>query len=452
MNKLPSLIWFHNDMSPLGGAQREILTAIPAHKERWNITFVTLNAPQEVREFFIKHNIELITPTTPWINPKGGLNEILVKTGKTQLKAWKKLLNDVENNNLKNTLNDADAIFISASGSLEVLSIIPEHIPLHAFLIEMHRGVHDDVLHRELDGKLVRPLWLTKMMLFYHKKWDMRWHKKLWNRPNTSISSNTPTSARRLAKAHGWNVINNDFLAGNYPSRDDENRSGGVGVLWHSVDSKLWSTVPSSSELKTWEKFEYKPNGEYLITIGRASFMKASLDALKIAHNSKLPLVHIGGGNTDGLKKEAVKLSAELIVMPRISDEEIIALIRNATALIGIARGEGFGLTPIEAILVGTPALVVNEAGFTHTITDNENGRRLPWPTNNENMNSWKEAILTAKNEDNRVKWAKNGKKRIEERWVPIFQAEAIARAMKSLGVNVETRSEIKILLGLDPA
>ena len=101
---------------------------------------------------------------------------------------------------------------------------------------------------------------------------------------------------------------------------------------------------------------------------------------------------------------------------------------------------------------MGTPALVVNEAGFTHTITDNENGRRLPWPTNNENMNSWKEAILTAKNEDNRVKWAKNGKKRIEERWVPIFQAEAIARAMKSLGVNVETRSEIKILLGLDPA
>ena len=29
MEELPSLIWFHNDMSPLGGAQREILTTIP---------------------------------------------------------------------------------------------------------------------------------------------------------------------------------------------------------------------------------------------------------------------------------------------------------------------------------------------------------------------------------------------------------------------------------------
>jgi len=452
MKKLPSLIWFHNDMSPLGGAQREILTAIPSHKERWNITFVTLNAPQEVRDFFSGNNIELITPKIPWINPKGGLNEIIVKTGKTQLKEWKKLLNDVENNNLKKKLDDTDAVFISASGSLEVLSIIPNHIPLHAFLIEMHRGVHDDVLHRRLDGKLVRPLWLTKMMLFYHKKWDMKWHKKLWNRPNTSISSNTPTSARKLANAHGWNVIDNNFLAGDYPSRDKENRSGGVGVLWHSVNPKLWSNKPTSSELKAWKKFEYKPNEEYLITIGRASFMKASLEALKIAHNSKLTLVHIGGGNTADLKIEAEKLSAKLIIMPRISDEEIIALIRNATALIGIARGEGFGLTPIEAILVGTPALVVNEAGFTHTITDHENGRRLPWPTNETSMTSWKEAIIAAKNEDNRVKWANNGKKRIEERWAPIFQAEAIARAMKNLGVKVEIRPEILILPGLDPA
>ena len=112
MENLPSLIWFHNDMSPLGGAQREILTAIPKHKEKWNITFVTLNAPTEVRNFLKENNITLITPKKPWINPKGGLNEITAKTGKSQLKEWKYLVNDTENNNLKKSINDADAILL----------------------------------------------------------------------------------------------------------------------------------------------------------------------------------------------------------------------------------------------------------------------------------------------------------------------------------------------------
>ncbi len=451
MKKLPSLIWFHNDMSPLGGAQREILTSIPKHKEKWDITFVTLNAPSEVIDFFSVNNIKIIIPKNQWLNPRGRFNEITVKSGKSQLKEWKRLINN-EDNKLKEKLDNADAILISASGSLEVLSIIPEKVPLHAYLIEMHRGLHDDVLHRKLNGKPIRPLWLTKLMLFYHKKWDMKWHNILWNRPNTSISSNTPTSARKLAKAHNWNVIENKSLAGNYPSRDGENRSGGVGVLWPAVNTTLWSEKATKDELLAWENLKNKPQGEYLLTVGRASYMKASLDALRIANNSNIPLVHIGGGNTEELKKEAEKISAELIIMPRISNDEIIALIRNARALIAIAHGEGFGLTPIEAMLVGTPALVVNEAGFTHTVTDNKNGRRLPWPSNSKNIDKWKNAITQTKNNQKREEWSKNGKKRIEERWLPKFQAEALARAMKDLGVDVETNSKIKILPGLDPA
>lgn len=452
MQELPSLIWFHNDMSPLGGAQREILTTIPKHKEKWNITFVTLNAPKEVYEFLDENNIPLITPKKPWKIPTGGLNEITAKTGKSQLKEWKKLIEDIENNSLKDSLDNADAILISASGSLEMLSIIPDHIPLHAYLIEMHRGLHDDVLHRKLNGKPIRPLWLTKIMLSYHKHWDKKWHSVLWNRPNTSISSNTPTSARRLAKAHGWNMIENNYIAGNYPSRDEKNRPGGVGVLWPALNTDLWTIIPSSQEIRIWESFKQKPESEYLVTVGRASYMKASLDALKISNYCKLPLVHIGGGNTAELKKEAQKLSAELIIMPRITNEEIIALIRNATALIGIAHGEGFGLTPMEAILVGTPAIVVDEAGFTHTITDGFNGRKLPWPNSDKNLQEWADAIIMSKNKEIRNKWSNNGRLRIEERWTPKFQSEAVARAMKDLGVNVKINPKIKILPGLDPA
>ncbi|MED5485707.1 MAG: hypothetical protein VYE59_03740, partial [Candidatus Thermoplasmatota archaeon] len=98
------------------------------------------------------------------------------------------------------------------------------------------------------------------------------------------------------------------------------------------------------------------------------------------------------------------------------------------------------------------PALVVDEAGFTHTITDDENGKRLPWPNTSENLNSWKDAIIQSKINENRIRWSKNGRQRIEDRWTPQFQSESLARAMKDLGVNVILDPNINILPGLDPA
>ena len=89
------------------------------------------------------------------------------------------------------------------------------------------------------------------------------------------------------------------------------------------------------------------------------------------------------------MQHQAKKLNADLLVMPRIDEMEIVALMRNAHALIATARTEGFGLTPMEAAMVGTPALVVSDCGFTHTVTDGFNGRRLPWPNTQEGLDQW---------------------------------------------------------------
>jgi glycosyltransferase involved in cell wall biosynthesis len=179
--------------------------------------------------------------------------------------------------------------------------------------------------------------------------------------------------------------------------------------------------------------------------------MKGSFEALTVAHASSMPLVHVGGGETDEMEKKAKEMGVKLIIMPRIGEFEIVSLVRNAHALIAIARTEGFGLTPMEAIMVNTPALVVDDAGFRHTITDGLNGRRLPWPNNPDSIQKWVEAIEQSGQKSNREQWSKAGRLRIFERFSSNHQAEGLARGLATLDVQVEL-TDLEILPGLDPA
>ena len=78
-------------------------------------------------------------------------------------------------------------------------------------------------------------------------------------------------------------------------------------------------------------------------------------------------------------------------------------LLKNARASISLAHGEPFGLTPIEAFAVGTPAIYVEEGGFIDTIIDKENGRLIA----RGDIENWHLALKDAENIDNRIRWSK---------------------------------------------
>ena len=433
-------------MSLLRGAQRDLIVALPEHVKRWKITMVTLNAPELLVNRCKELEIELITPLLPWKEPSGGLKEMTAASGRSARKAWKRLLPS-----LKKPLEQADAAYIMVgAGGLEVIELIPKSLPLYVYIHERNKGIYDDVSHRNMDGSFKRPMLITNLALSYLRRWDKKWHRFLWNRPKTIVSANTPTSARKLAAAHKWPALNS-WVAGETGFRDDAKRPAGVGVLWPAIDPQAWPVEPTSEEQHAWTKFELKPTKSYLITIGRACFMKGGFEALTVAQASSMPLVHVGGGETEAMKKKATELSVELIVMPRINELELVALVRHAHALIAVARTEGFGLTPMEAVMVNTPALVVDEAGFTHTITDEWNGRRLPWPTDEDSIQQWVEAIEQAGLETNREQWSKAGRERILERFSSNHQAEGLARGLATLDVQVEL-TDLEMLPGLDPA
>ena len=442
----PRLVMFHPNMGLLGGAQRDIIVALPEHAKRWSITVATLNAPQLLIERCEQLGIDVLAPDVPWQQPIGPFAEITARAGRSALKGWRRM-----RTRLQPALDAADACcIVLGTGGLEVLEIIPENIPLYVYIHERNKGIYDDVLQRDMDGKLRNSLFVKNLALSYLRRWDQRWHKRLWERPKSAVSANTPTSSRLLASSHGW-PTSEDWIAGEVKFRDEFLRPAEVGVLWPAIDPSFWPSDETENERKVWERFEHKPSGPYLLTIGRACYMKGSKEAVQVAAAASLPLVHVGGGETEEMQRQAEKFGAELLIMPRIDEVEIAALMRNAHALIATARTEGFGLTPMEAAMVGTPALVVDDCGFTHTITDGLNGRRLPWPSTEEGLREWTEAIQQAGESTNRTAWSKAGRERILSRFSANHQAEALARSLAAMGVKVEI-SDLEILPGLDPA
>ena len=65
------------------------------------------------------------------------------------------------------------------------------------------------------------------------------------------------------------------------------------------------------------------------------------------------------------------------MVLSGLSSEAMRAIMRNSVAIVGLAHGEAFGLTPIEAMALGTPPIFVNEGGYRETVVDGDNGRLI---------------------------------------------------------------------------
>ena len=88
------------------------------------------------------------------------------------------------------------------------------------------------------------------------------------------------------------------------------------------------------------------------------------------------------------------------------------------------------GLTPIEAQAAGTPALMVNEGGYCHTVEDGTSGRLLP----RDDWTAWHQALDEAANPENRKAWAMAGQENIATMGLqPQEQASTLAAIIDKL-------------------
>ena len=147
-------------------------------------------------------------------------------------------------------------------------------------------------------------------------------------------------------------------------------------------------------------------------------------------------LVLVGGGvfeEVEDLHDHADARGVKLWTPPRLSNLQLTGLMRRSVAIVSMAHGEPFGLTPIEAFAVGTPALFVDEGGFQDTVEDGVNGRLLP----RDDIMAWQEALNEALDTDVKKKWAEAGRQKIAELDLsPDAHARRIFEAFKELNNN----------------
>ena len=396
----PRLLVVKGTFEQFGGAERDLLNNLEAWQEQFEITCTSLYIPTEARNRLESLGILFLTPAIPWGKPVGHWAEFRARASRQASNRWWNMLELSEQGlRLQDVLATSDAVHLTSGvGSLEFSQLLPKDLPIHYHCLEPHRGLHEDVLHRNLDGSPKQNLALTRFLLGKQRRRDTSMTHDLADRKNSTISGNSPWIQERIQSVYGEKS----------------------GLLWPSVNLDVWAGESPAIQ-------------DCVVAIGIASYVKGTMDTIDMLAGTGLAYHHVGGGSAEDIatiEAHAASKGVELVVEPRLSQGDLVNLVKRSRAVVSLARGEPFGLTPIEAQAAGTPALMVNEGGYQHTIKDGVSGRLLP----RGDWAAWHAALEQAKNSETRREWSEAGLENIEKMGLrPEEQAGTLALIIDKL-------------------
>ena len=117
-----------------------------------------------------------------------------------------------------------------------------------------------------------------------------------------------------------------------------------------------------------------------VLTIGSPSLVKGhhllveALARLPLGVRPALRLVMPVNDDSAWLEQLAASLRVRLIVESDLDEEQLVERYQRALATCCAARLEPFGLTPLESMASGTPAIAVRQGGFRESIEDGVTG------------------------------------------------------------------------------
>jgi glycosyltransferase involved in cell wall biosynthesis len=100
--------------------------------------------------------------------------------------------------------------------------------------------------------------------------------------------------------------------------------------------------------------------GKYFVTLGLSSANKnigVAIEAFHRLNRGDAKLIIVGEGSSRVTSAQSFEPRPGVIFAGRLSDEEVAALLRCATALVFPSRYEGFGIPPLEAMAQGCPVI-----------------------------------------------------------------------------------------------
>lgn len=391
----PTLLIAKGVMSRMGGAERDLLRRLPHLTNWYDISVATLSSCFELESICEQHEIKLYKPEKDWVPPQSPISQIFDSVHKSSKNSWL---------SCKNLISNIDCFdyfhVISGDGYLAMLQLIPIYKTTHLYLLEPHRGYHEDSLHRNLFGKLRRPKIITNLFLSKGRKNDLSIVKEFSLREKSIVSGNSSYTTSRIKQVYGIDC----------------------GYIHPCVDSEEYSRDVDNVT----NPFTFSAQEGYVVTIGTANWAKGSMEVVSMLSGTDIALAHVGGGTNHEiaiLKQHANDNNVKIWIAPRLSSQQLSILIKQSLAVVSMAHKEPFGLTPIEAYSIGTPAIFVNDGGFIDSIVDGETGRLI----SRTDISKWHEALSQARVEATRELWTHNGRLRIQElKLSPYEQAEKL--------------------------
>ena len=153
-------------------------------------------------------------------------------------------------------------------------------------------------------------------------------------------------------------------------------------------DSKVVYPFVDLARFKNIEAFD----GGYFVVITRLNKYKRVDLALQACLELGVPIKIVGSGPELGkLKVESGKwqVDSQIDLLGNVDDGTVVQVLAGCRALI-VPGIEDFGITPLEAQVLGKPVIAYREGGVLETVTDKKTGIFF----NEQTVESLKEAIL----------------------------------------------------------
>lgn len=123
-------------------------------------------------------------------------------------------------------------------------------------------------------------------------------------------------------------------------------------------------------------KAQNTKRGDYYFIVSRivgAKGLDLAVEA-SVKAGFKLKIAGSPAGYYFEYNKLIEKAKGRVEFVGQISDEELSKLYAQAKGFLALAKDEDFGITPVEAMMSGTPVIAYNGGGYKETVIDGETG------------------------------------------------------------------------------
>lgn len=140
-------------------------------------------------------------------------------------------------------------------------------------------------------------------------------------------------------------------------------------VIYPPVDTTFFHFTPPSTRL---------PFSEYLIAVSRWTPYKKVDLAIRIAQESRMPLVIVGSGPDEPRLRAIARNSCRPVVFERQPARNRIRELYSGASALLFPVHEDFGIVPVEALACGTPVVGLGRGGLLETVQHGKTGWLAP--------------------------------------------------------------------------